>query len=318
MFPPDDLKRQQIAQLRDLFCKSLTFSQLQYILTDLYGSELISSLPIGAVTYIEYCQEAVLALERRGLINAELFKKIIERTPQRQVDVVAVADFMGIQLTLDDLRQGEDRTGVTEGQISLRNLDLVTLDANVGEPNPARFFLGYPPTWADLGANLDVQRSVIFQEARVPYEYFRDQVLKNSSPSHIYLVFGEGGAGKSTLLRRLMYDFAASSATVFRAYYETAFSINDVVKYAQMHPTLPTYIFIDNAQAQARRIIALSKELSIFPNRLAIIAASRKNEWNYVTRRLSLAPYDEVYLSSLTEIEASDLLNKLTIHDSLG
>lgn len=313
----EDPQAHRIAQLRDLCCRSVTFSQLQQILSDLYGPILISSLPIGAVTYIEYCQEMALALERRGLISADLFRKLVERVPQRRVDIANVAQSLGVSLSTDDLVESKITSTPTDEPISLRNLDLVKVDTGLGESNPQRFFLGNPPTWADLAANLDVHRSVIFQNDRISYAQFRGYI-RSAPLSHLCLVFGEGGAGKSTLLRRLMYDLVTSEATVFRAYYETALRINDVVKYAHTNPTLPIYIFLDNAQTQARNLIALSNELSMFPNRLAIIGAARKNEWNHATRRLSLAPYDEIYLPSITEFEASDLLNKLKEHNSLG
>ncbi len=307
------------AQLRNLLSRCLTLSELQRILSDLYGPNLMVDLPTGSITFIEYCQQSVLSLERRGLIEQRFFEAIFEYAPGRKDEIQDVATLWGVSLSLTSIQSlAESRIPLTNRYSELNGFEHLQLEQELGQPSPQRFFLGYAPTWADIATDLDVRRTILFQNSRTKYEVFL--AMLNNAPlmSQVYIIFGEGGAGKTTFLRRLMYDLAQSGALVFRAYHDTSLDIRKIVEFAQSNADKPCYIFVDNGQYQAKRLAALSNELAMFPNRIVIIAGARKNEWNEQIARAPLAQYEEVYLPSITESEAFDLVSKLALHNSLG
>lgn len=314
----EDLQRgYNISQLRSLISRCLTFSELKYLLSDLYGPDILSNLPSGSPIFVEYCQETVLLLERRGLIDQRLFLAIFEKAPGRKDEITEIAKIWNVSFS-QSLIEGENKIFSSQLQYKLTGFDFVQLDNHISQPSPEQFFSGYSPTWADLEADLDIRRSLLFQNSRIEYDKFKLTLENTICPSHVFVIFGEGGSGKTTFLRRLMYDLSRSGYLVFRSYDGTSLNIREILRYAEVNSDKAIYIFLDNAQYQAKRLAALSNELALIQSRTIIIAGARKNEWNERLYKVPLSQFEEIYLPSITESEALNLVNKLALHNSLG
>lgn len=81
--------------LRELLRALLTSSELRELLFDMFGHSLTTALPAG-VTPAELFFEAVDALDRRGLVGAELFRRLTIVAPGREQRIAEVAALWGL------------------------------------------------------------------------------------------------------------------------------------------------------------------------------------------------------------------------------
>lgn len=180
-------------------------------------------------------------------------------------------------------------------------------------PSPERFFSGHVPTWSDLAAKLDVDRSVFVDDQRLPYvEFF--QLLK-SGKFRGFNVFGEAGSGKTTFLRRLMYDLVEDGFTVLRSYLDISIDVQECLRYVKSNRENNIYIFIDDAPRQINSVAALSSELINYPS-AKLVCGSRKNEWN---ESIKFIKYEtdakEAFLGMLSDEEVEELVSKLNLNN---
>jgi len=259
----------------------------------------------------ELAHQAVQCLERRGLIKAELFEAIAEHAPGRQQEVKSVAVACGVHFITD-----------AEYSITPQGLTRVDPTQEQSSSNPKRFFLGHPPSWGDLADNLDVRRKIIYNDATFQYQEFLNTIRHPSDLSNLLVIFGEGGSGKTTFLRRLMYDLSTDGNTVFRHQHDAPLDPGHIAQQTiQLNKSnkRQIYIFIDDAQHQAAKLLAISHELTYSNSNTTIIAAARRNEWNAATHRLRKAKtYDSIFLSRLDQAETYQLINNLAKNNALG
>lgn len=81
--------------LRQLLQELLGEAELRHLLFDAYGHTILALLPAG-VTAAEIFFAAVDALDRRGLIGAELFRRLIAHAPRREARILEVAMRFGL------------------------------------------------------------------------------------------------------------------------------------------------------------------------------------------------------------------------------
>lgn len=81
--------------LRGLLHELLSEAELRRLLFDAYGHTILALLPIG-VSPLEVCFAAVDALDRRGLIGAELFRRMIAHAPRKEARIQEVAARFGL------------------------------------------------------------------------------------------------------------------------------------------------------------------------------------------------------------------------------
>ncbi|MHA7633892.1 P-loop NTPase [Corallococcus sp. M7] len=247
-------------------------------------------------------------LDRRGLINQGLFETLLKKSPARHADIQKVADLWSFQLSTD-------LVGEHPGP---RGFKRVTPSQDAGSALPKRFFMGHPPSWSDLRLDVDVRRRIDYGNNFIQYDEFLANVISEAIAPGPLILFGEGGSGKTTFLRRLMYDIAGHGHAALRHVTDANFDIDEVVRLTADLPK-PVFVFFDDAQYQAARIFALSRELSYSGNTTFIIGAARRNEWNSAIAHLRGAKsYESAFLPRLDAYEARQLIGRLKKHDALG
>ena len=302
----------RVARLRQLFMNCTRDQELRRILHELYGAQVTGELPGTKASMSELAFEAVLCLEQRGLIDGTLFEALAKHAPGRLEEIREVSTEWNVAIDLED----EVRSLVPKG---LRRVDV---DGTPGSPEPKRFFLGHPPTWADLAVDADVRRKVDYNGELLQYERFTESLSQPlSASSGLVVVFGEGGSGKTTFLRRLMFDLTRAGNVVLRYQEDASLDVGSIVRYVDNggERGAPVFIFIDDAQHHASRLFALARELTYIPGRAVVVAAARRNEWNQATHLLRpAATYDSVLLPRLDGDEAKRLIESLARNDALG
>ena len=81
--------------LRELLRELLGEVELRHLLFDAFGHTILASLPSG-VAPAELFFAAVDALDRRGLVGAELFRRLIAHAPRREARIQEVAARFGL------------------------------------------------------------------------------------------------------------------------------------------------------------------------------------------------------------------------------
>jgi len=201
-------------------------------------------------------------------------------------------------------------------EINLFGFSLVSYKSLHGTTDAKRFYLGHLPTWGDLESDLDVRRSLRFNNESMNYSTFLN-LLMESKTSNVVMVFGEGGAGKSTFIRRITYDLVKNGESVYRARPYANINAETFISSLRNADTQKLFFIIDDAHISALTIAILSQELKIYSPMSVLICASRKNEWNSATKNLRIEN-DTAILSRLSLDETDVLLETLAKHDLLG
>lgn len=298
--------------LRQVLSDCANDEELRRLLYDVYGPDLLNELPSAGSSTAKVAYEAVRCLERRGLVSEQLFIALIAHAPGRKDEILEVAAAWGLQLSF--------KIALPSLPAGLQLVDPANSSQEQSNSSAKRFFLGHPPTWADLKAEVDIRRSAIYNGRVIQYNELLDTVRQTPGPSNLFILFGEGGAGKTTVMRRLMYDLSQSNTVVLRHQHDAALEANKIAKFLQQAGIeTQIYIVIDDASRYASQIFALADELSYSPVDITIIAAARLNEWNSATRHLHVTvPHDTFVLSRLSEAEAQRLIDNLSKFDALG
>lgn len=82
--------------------------------------------------------------------------------------------------------------------------------------NANKFYNGYAPSWEDLSATFDFQRTCYTQKGGIKETAFK--LIQNLYKLHFYFISGAAGTGKTTTLKRLAFDLSKSFSNVY--YYE--------------------------------------------------------------------------------------------------
>lgn len=211
-------------------------------------------------------------------------------------------------------------SGETSGtnESNLPNFETVHIETDLTVPSPKRFYLGYLPTWSDLAADLDVRRSVIYDNNRVEYCSLIDIITQELPISNVFVIYGEAGSGKSTFLRRIMFDLKRQGFLVFRSLQNINIDFEKLIEHVRLLDNKRKYIFIDDAQNYATIISYLSIELGAIAPETLIICAARKNEWNEHNKSKSRPQLEEIFLPTLSSFEIEQLLFRLKANDLLG
>jgi len=178
---------------------------------------------------------------------------------------------------------------------------------------PADFYRGLTVEWGAIEQKLDVRR-------RVSDDIILDAFLETAHQKQceLYLLKGHAGAGKSVTLRRIAWDIA----TDFDGF---AFVLREggVIRWqqlAEIHELTGErlYIVIEDAVPHIRDIVATLKRCETNRFRVSFLLGARTNEWNVYASELDASTRNTYDLKDLTEREVTELIAKLSAHNSLG
>src|ERR1051325_585013 len=177
---------------------------------------------------------------------------------------------------------------------------------------PKTFFLGAPPTWNDISADLDS-----------PREYTIDvlksirSALEQANLTVIGLL-GAGGSGKTTVLRRLALTLRQEGKQVFYSEGGERPSVNQVIDGLKELPDRAV-LFIDNANLLGRSFLDVVRASSSIRRPPIIVFAAR---FNLFERRITEVAQDAATkifeVPDLTDVDIGNLILTLERNRQLG
>jgi tetratricopeptide (TPR) repeat protein len=188
-----------------------------------------------------------------------------------------------------------------------------------------RFYDGYPPTWEELFACLDIDRTVYSQEQGIRWR--ARQLLAGRSATSVVLLLGVAGTGKTTLLKRLAVDMTTLGVLTLRLrddWLLSAASLAQQIQDVARESGSALLILMDNAADLVfdRNILQRTiRELE--PSQPVVFAlADQPDRWNLARRQLSCLNEGENYfperLHHLFQNECEGLVDRILQYESDG
>lgn len=174
-----------------------------------------------------------------------------------------------------------------------------------------RFLYGYPPSWSDLAAQIDIGRSLTSEIIKEVEKRFNEPLPVD----RLILLLEETGAGKTTVLRRVAFDLAqrgfhvltcSSLSRIDPQFTADAIDMIDV----------PVVILVDNFADQASSISEVIDRIE--KKDIVFVCAERDYRGQYIRRIVSSTAIDTCDGLSLTSQEAQALISLYTKHGLLG
>lgn len=183
------------------------------------------------------------------------------------------------------------------------------------DTNPRDFYKGYFENWDPILKDFDIRREVT---DLILSEVFLIDDEERLSLQDFYLIKGNAGSGKSVLIHRLAWD-AAVDFDKLSLFYQSDVSI-EYNRLAELYQFVKEriYLFVDNVNEKAEDIeyiLKKAKKDNIF---ITIIGCERTNVWNMQGSLLNNYLIREYELKYLNDEEIDLLIDKLTLHKSLG
>lgn len=177
---------------------------------------------------------------------------------------------------------------------------------------PIDFYRGLDSDWGGILQNLDIKR-------RVSDQVIIDSIIDNAIEGvNTFLVKGYAGSGKSTVLKRVAWYAAHDlGATVVRLR-EGAVLRPTLIKELALKCESKLIFILDDAIASADDLSKLYRAFEYEPANISILTSARNNEWNQFGDDLDQFVTSEYELSTLTDLEITELIDKLQKHNCLG
>jgi len=176
------------------------------------------------------------------------------------------------------------------------------------------FYKGYNPVWGAVAQDLDIKREL--HETILSAVFLIDESERRRRPE-LFVIKGASGSGKSILLQRLALD-VARDLDLLCVYLKDAASVSiDVLAEIAEKCKERIFLFVDNVGDQAGQLRYICDHLPQSV-KLTIIAAERTSEWNMASRLLDDWTIQEFEIGLLSNREANDLVEKLSVHSCLS
>jgi tetratricopeptide (TPR) repeat protein len=154
-----------------------------------------------------------------------------------------------------------------------------------GSANPSLFYRGNRPSWADLSAQLDVNRDVVPAISTDLTELVHVASTDENQPTSAILIKGSAGTGKSTLVRRLAFNaYQDNAAHVLVARAAAQWDPRGVIAY-QRRVRAPILIVIDSGELDFQGLRSFYRYLVDRRVPCVLLIAARTNEWFAAQRK---------------------------------
>lgn len=177
---------------------------------------------------------------------------------------------------------------------------------------PIDFYRGLDTEWGGIQQGLDIKR-------RVSDQMIIDSVIEASlSGVNTFLLKGYAGSGKSTVLKRVAW-YAANdlNAAVVRLR-DGAILRPSLIKELALKCDSQLILIIDDAISNTEDLLKLYRAFEYEPANISILTSARNNEWNQFGDDLEQYISSEYELSTLSEREIGELIEKLEKYNCLG
>ncbi|MFY9119289.1 MAG: SIR2 family protein [Syntrophomonadaceae bacterium] len=173
------------------------------------------------------------------------------------------------------------------------------------------FYKGLEPKWGDLKYNLDATRDIL-SDLMEDFDRWYSNPKKD-----FWIITGRAGDGKSTLLKRLSIELASKAGEI--VLFADSRSSLDPSKLISFQKSInkPLIVLIDNLTDRLTKVNKLTEFIKGNNAPVLIIGASRNSDWN-VTVGSFIANFKEYSLNKLSDNEIIQIIDKLSINDSLG
>lgn len=177
---------------------------------------------------------------------------------------------------------------------------------------PIDFYRGLDAEWGGIRQNLDIKR-------RVSDQIIIDSVIEsNLTGVNTFLLKGYAGSGKSTVLKRVSWYAANDLNSIVVRLRDGAILRPALVKELALKCDGRLIFIIDDAISHADDLLKLYRAFEYEPAEISILTSARNNEWNQFGEDLDQYVSSEYELSTLSEKEISELIEKLKLHNCLG
>ncbi|WP_426117722.1 SIR2 family protein [Pseudomonas sp. DSP3-2-2] len=177
---------------------------------------------------------------------------------------------------------------------------------------PLDFYKGLDTDWGGIQQQLDIKR-------RVGDTMIMDAVIDSDLKGvNTFLLKGYAGSGKTILLKRVAW-YAANEldSTVVRLR-DGAMLRPSLIKELALKCDKRLILIVDDAVAHVAEMLKLYRAFEYEPADISIITSARSNEWNRFASDIEQYVKSEYEISTLSEREISELIEKLTRHNCLG
>ena len=177
---------------------------------------------------------------------------------------------------------------------------------------PIDFYRGLDLEWGGIQQNLDIKR-------RISDQIIIDAVI-DSAPTGVntFLVKGYAGSGKSTVLKRVAWYAAHDLGAAVVRLRNGAILRPALIKELALKCESKLILILDDAISGADDLLKLYRAFEYEPANIAILTSARNNEWNQYGEDLEQYVTAEYELSTLSEKEINELIEKLHKHNCLG
>lgn len=178
--------------------------------------------------------------------------------------------------------------------------------------HPIDFYRGLDTEWGGIQQNLDIKR-------RVSDQIIIDSVIEASlSGVNTFLLKGYAGSGKTTVLKRVAWYAANDLNAVVVRLRDGAILRPSLIKELALKCDSKLIFIVDDAISNADDLLKLYRAFEYDPANISILTSARNNEWNQFGDELEQYISSEYELSTLSEKEVSELIDKLQKHNCLG
>lgn len=310
--------------------RKIIFQCKRYVSKTL-GSTAVAETAMAIVT--EEADEAVLvstrtpsraardAIEKLKLDNKRIFWKkwcgiglassLIENTPS-----ILVRRFPELYSLL---------TESSEYEFLCPSFEIVAPLISAEAPKADNFYNGYPPTWHDLKAGYDIDRTVYVRS-----EGIREHVLsllREGGNLKTVALLGVAGTGKTTLLRRVGFDAASGGHLVLRLRNDwkcTQLSLSKQITEVVQASRSSILVLIDDASDLVIDVDILEGTLRELENiqSVVLVLAEQPDRWSVASRRIPFFVKGENYfwygIHRLFQSECEALVDKIMQYEKDG
>lgn len=178
--------------------------------------------------------------------------------------------------------------------------------------SPIDFYKGLDTDWGGIQQELDIKR-------RVGDTIIMDAVIETDLKGvNTFLLKGYAGSGKTILLKRIAWYAANDLAGTVVRLRDGAMLRPSLIKELALKCEGRLTLIIDDAVANVDELLKLYRAFEYEPSDISIITSARSNEWNRFAGDLEQHVKSEYEISTLSEKEISELIEKLSRHNCLG
>ena len=167
---------------------------------------------------------------------------------------------------------------------------------------PTPFMYGAEPTWEDIGAHSDVERSA----NQIAVDWLTAWLEQPTERGRLLLFSQEAATGKSTLLKRVGYDLASLGIIVFGVRTLSRIDV-DTAASCLRRLVSPCVVLVDNFADHAEQILDLL-DITRTTNKVIVLGVERDYRQEHIDIVFSDIPVTIEHLDVPTDVELDQLL----------